>query len=296
MKRILSLALCLSLVLLLLTALSVTCFSTEASNSLSGNPLVMDMAGLLSDGERSDLEQKAQSISNAHGCDVIILTVNSTGGKTIQDYADDFFWDHGYGYGTDRNGILLILDMGERDWHIATHGSAISAFPDDDIDFMVSRFKPDLSDGYYEDAFDTYLDYADKILGVADGSLSQNEVDALNQEFNAYMNGDEETREPNYVKKGIWSVILGALGGFIPASAQKSALKTVRRKRDAAGYAQEGSLNLYVNRDTYLFSNVTSHVIQRTESSGGSHSIGSGVSTTHSHSSGTSFGGHGGKF
>jgi hypothetical protein len=98
------------------------------------------------------------------------------------------------------------------------------------------------------------------------------------------------------VKKGIWAVILGAVGGFIPASAQKSALKTVRKRRDAAGYAKEGSLNLYVNRDTYLYSNVTSQLIQRTQSSGGSHSIGSGFSSTHSHSSGTSFGGHGGKF
>ena len=98
------------------------------------------------------------------------------------------------------------------------------------------------------------------------------------------------------MKKGLLSVVLGALGGFLPASAQKSSLKTVRKRRDAAGYAQEGSLNLTVNRDTYLYSNVTSHVIQRTESSGGGHSFGSGSSSTHTHSSGATFGGHGGKF
>lgn len=296
MKKLLSLSICLGLALLILATLTLSGFAAYPGASLSGNPLVVDNAGLLSESERAALERSAKSISQAHGCEVIIVTVNSTGGKSAQDYADDYFWDHNYGVGENRDGILFLLDMGERDWHVATHGSAISAFPDDDIDFMVSRFLPDLSDGDYADAFESYHEYADKILGVADGSLSQNEVDALNQEFNAYMNGEEETREPNYVKKGIWSVILGALGGFIPASAQKSALKTVRKKRDAAGYAQEGSLNLYVNRDTYLFSNVTSHVIQRSESSGGSHSIGSGVSTTHSHSSGTSFGGHGGKF
>ena len=284
MKKLLSLSICLGLALLILATLTLSGFAAYPGASLSGNPLVVDNAGLLSESERAALERSAKSISQAHGCEVIIVTVNSTGGKSAQDYADDYFWDHNYGVGENR------------DWHVATHGSASSAFPDDDIDFMVSRFLPDLSDGDYADAFESYHEYADKILGVADGSLSQNEVDALNQEFNAYMNGEEETREPNYVKKGIWSVILGALGGFIPASAQKSALKTVRKKRDAAGYAQEGSLNLYVNRDTYLFSNVTSHVIQRSESSGGSHSIGSGVSTTHSHSSGTSFGGHGGKF
>ena len=297
MKRILSLTLCLFLVLLLSAAFVLPCFATGRGGSLSGNPLVVDNAGLLSDAERSTLEQKAQSISNAHGCEVIILTVNGTGGKSAQDYAEDYYVDRNYGFGPDRNGILFFLDMGERDWHVATCGSAISAFPDDDIDFLVSRFLSDITSEDYAEAFDTYLVYSDKILGVADGSLPQSEVDALNQEFNAFMNG-EEPSEPNYVRKGIWSVILGAIGGFIPVSAQKSALKTVRRRRDAAGYAQAGSLNLNVNRDIYLYSNVTSHVIQpqRVEGGGGSHTIGSGHSTTHTHSSGTTFGGHGGKF
>ena len=296
MKRILSLTLSLCLILAMLTALSLSVFA-DRDTSGSGNPLVVDNAGLLSGSEREALERKAQSISNAHGCEVIILTVNDAGWKSAQEYAEDYYVDHDYGFGTDRNGIMLFLDMGERDYHLATRGSAISAFPDDTLTFLESRFLSDLSGGDYAEAFDTYLDYADQILSVADGSLSESDYDELNGEYNNYMNGNEEPRKPNYVRKGIFSVILGALGGLIPASAQKSALKTVRKKRDAAGYAQEGSLNLYVNRDTYLYSNVTSHVIQRTEvSSGGSHSIGTGHSTTHTHSSGATFGGHGGKF
>ena len=93
-------------------------------------------------------------------------------------------------------------------------------------------------------------------------------------------------------------MIIGAIGGFIPVGAQKSALKTVRKRRNAAGYAKSGSMVLNVNQDIYLYSNVTSHVIQpqRTQSSGGVHTIGSGHSTSHTHSSGTTFSGHGGKF
>lgn len=293
MKRLLSALFALCLILSLLT-LSV--LASDRSGGLSGNALVADYAELLTSSERQSLEQRARSISNAHGCEVIVLTVNSTGGKTAQDYADDYYVDHNYGFGSDHSGIMLLLDMGGRDWHVATRGSAISAFPDNDIDFMMSRLMDDLSGGNYYEAFETYYDYAEKILGVADGSLSQNEVDEINEEFNDYMNGGSS--KPNYVKKGIWSVILGALGGFIPVSAQKSALKTVRKRNDASGYAKEGSLNLYVNRDTYLYSNVTSHVIQtqpRTDGGGG-HTIGSGHSTTHTHSSGATFGGHGGKF
>ena len=279
MKRIFSLTLCLCLVLILLTAFALPCFAEDGmpltvtsqpgSGSGSGNPLVVDNAGLLSSGEREALERKARSISDAHGCEVIILTVNDAGWKSAQEYAEDYYVEHDYGFGTDRSGIMLFLE---------------------------SRFLPDLSGGDYAEAFETYLDYSDKILGVADNSLSQSEYEQLNAEYNAYMSGDQVQRKPNYVRKGILSVVLGALGGLIPAGVQKSSLKTVRKKRDAAGYAKEGSLNLTVNRDTYLYSNVTSHVIQRTESSGGGHNIGTGHSSTHTHSSGATFGGHGGKF
>lgn len=296
MKRILFRVLTLLLALSLLSFCSVCVFASAPANDLSGNPLVVDNAELLSASERTELQNRAWSISAAHGCEVIILTVNDAGWKTAQDYAEDYFVDHGYGCGTERSGIMLFLDMGERDYYIATHGNAIDAFRDNDILFLESRFLPDLKDGDYEDAFDTYLDYAEKILGVYDGTLPQSEKDALNEEFNNFMNGTES--KPNYVRKGILSVILGALAGFLPVGAQKASLKTVRKRRDAAGYAREGSLNLDVNRDVYLYSNVTHQVIQstpRTEGGGG-HSIGTGSVTTHTHSSGTSFGGHGGKF
>ena len=302
MKRIQALMLSVLLVFALLTlccgsafALTASPAAEERESFLSGNPLVADNAGLLSASELQALEQKAKNISSAHSCEVIILTVNDAGGKSPQDYAEDFYVDHDYGFGASRSGIMLYLDMGERDWYIATCGSAIDAFHDDPTDFLVSRFKPDLSNGNYYRAFDTYLSYAEKFLGTFDHTISQEELDEINEEYSNFMDGTEPS-EPNYVKKGIMSVVLGALAGFVPVSAQKSSLKTVRKRRDAAGYAKAGSLRLNVNRDIYLFSNVTSHVIQQPRAGSSGHSISSGSSSTHTHSSGTTFGGHGGKF
>ena len=303
MRRIHAFFLSLLLVLSLLTlccssALALTVMPASGrDSSLSGNPLVVDHARLLSDTERQSLEQQARNISSAHSCEVIILTVDGAGGKSPQQYAEDYFVDNDYGFGTDRSGILLYLDMEERDWYIATHGSAIEAFHDEPTDFLVSRFKPELSDGNYYDAFRIYLEYAEKFLGVYDQTLSQGDVDEINEEYSNYMNGEDSApKKPNYVKRGIFSAILGALAGFIPVGVQKSSLKTVRKRRDASGYARAGSLDLRVNRDIYLYSNVTSHVIEQPRVQSGGHSISSGSSSTHTHSSGTSFGGHGGKF
>lgn len=296
MKKLIRRTLSLALALLLLAAFcSMSVFSTDSESGLSGNPLVVDHAGLLSDSEVLTLENRAASISLAHGCEVILLTVNGTDGKSPEQYAEDYYVDHNYGFGAEHSGIMLLLDMEERDWHIATRGIAIDAFHDDPTDFLVSRFLPDVSNGAYYDAFRTYQNYSEQFLGVFDQTLPQDAVDKLNQEYSDYVNGTES--KPNYVKKGILSVVLGALAGFLPVGIQKSSLKTVRKRRDAAGYARPGSLNLNVNRDVYLYSNVTSHVIQRqTTSSGGGHSISSGSSSTHTHSSGATFGGHGGKF
>ena len=307
MKRIRTSILALCLVLLMLTPLCGSAFAEglgltsvplTAEHSLSGNPLVVDEAGLLSEAARESLEQKARDISLAHGCEVIILTVSSTDGKTWQEYAEDYYVDQGYGFGADRNGILLQIDMDEenRGWYIATVGTAIEAFHDEQTDYLVSRFLPDLKNGDYEEAFDIYLDYAEKFLGVYDGSLSQNDVDDINQEYDDYMNGNETPSKPNYVKKILISLGLGAAVGFVPVGVQKSALKTVRKRRDARGYAKEGSMTLNINRDIYLYSNVTSRVIQENRGSGGGHTISSGSSSTHTHSSGTTFGGHGGSF
>lgn len=271
MKRVLSLISAICLVLALLLCCSLSAFAAEGGG-LSGNPLVVDNAGLLTAGEREALEAKARSISETYGCEVVILTINGTDGKSLQDYSDDYFVYQGYGYGEDRSGILFVMDMNERDTYFTTCGAAIKAFTDDDIDYIADRMRGNLSAGNYYSAFETYHSYAEEALETAANS------------------------KPNYVKKGIISIVLGAVGGFLPASAQKSSLKTVRRKRDASGYAQEGSLNLTVNRDVYLYSNVTSHVIQRVESGGGGggHTFGSGHSSTHTHSSGTTLGGHGG--
>ena len=269
MKRILSLGLCLSLVLILLTAFALPCLAAEG-DGLSGNPLVVDNAGLLTPAERDALESRARSLAETYGCEVVILTVNGTDGKSIQQYADDFFVYKGYGYGEDRSGILFFMDMNERDTWFTTRGAAIKAFTDDDIDYIADQMRGNLSAGNYYAAFETFHNCAEDALTTARDS------------------------KPNYVKKGIFSVILGALGGLIPAGSQKSSLKAVRKRRDASGYAKEGSLNLAVNRDVYLYSTVTSHVIQRTESSGGGHTYGSGHSSTHTHSSGVTLGGHGG--
>ena len=61
--------------------------------------LVVDDAGLLGADEIAALTEKLQSITNTYACEASIVTVNGMGGKSAQDYADDFFDYNGYGFG-----------------------------------------------------------------------------------------------------------------------------------------------------------------------------------------------------
>ena len=108
-----------------------------------------DQAGLLSADEQDTLSASLDDISERGEVDVVIVTTDSLGGKTAQEYADDYFTDHGYGQGEDRDGILFLVDMGDRNWAIATHGYAIDAFTDAGQSYIMDQVKPYLSDGDY---------------------------------------------------------------------------------------------------------------------------------------------------
>ena len=83
-------------------------------------PRLVDDAGLLSQSEKYNLISSLDSISENRQLDVVVVTKNSLAGKTVEQYADDFFDYNGYGYGENDDGILLLPSMETREWAIST--------------------------------------------------------------------------------------------------------------------------------------------------------------------------------
>ena len=101
-------------------------FCSSRGKCHTGNeaaPRLVDRADLLSELEEEELEARLDEISERQQADVVVVTVNSLDGKSAQDYADDFYDYNGYGIGTDKSGILLLVSMEARDWHITTTDS-----------------------------------------------------------------------------------------------------------------------------------------------------------------------------
>ena len=93
-------------------------------------PRLVDDADILTDSEEKELNQQLDTVSEEQECDVIIVTVDSLNGKTVEEYADDYYDDNGYGYG--ENDIRQCISYR----HIYIHKNSVhneSNHPDDHI-------------------------------------------------------------------------------------------------------------------------------------------------------------------
>ncbi len=243
-KCIVSLLLC--LVLLLLP------FSASAAIGY-----VVDEADLLTMDEQQELQQRCLEFYHTNGMELVIVTVSSLDGKTAMAYADDYF---DYNYGSD--GILLLIDMGSRQWHISTCGAAIEAFADTDLMDMEDGLMRYLPDGRFADAFHQFL--SDAEYYVSDEGVSDLEASLF------------------------IAVPASAVIALIVILIMRFAMNTKRPQRSAESYLVSDSENLRRQQDLFLYSNVIKTARPQNNSSGGS--------STHRSSSGRSHGGRGGRF
>lgn len=278
-RKAYSLLLCLMLV-------SALVLSVSAASEL---PRVIDGADLLTAGEEDKLEQLSQAIRTNYEMDVVILTVDTLGGKTAQDYADDYYDEHGYGCGGNASGLLLLLAMEEREWYISTCGDAIYAFTDYGLEQISDLVVPYLSGGSYYQGFVTFMtalpDYLDAFSNgmPIDGYASDYDPNRSDVVFY------ETERHVNVVI----SLVIGIMAAAITVGVMCYSMNTKRMQAGAGDYLKPGSYQLRVQRDMFLYSNVSKVRRQENNSSGGH---GGGGSSIHTSSSSRSHGGRGGGF
>jgi uncharacterized protein len=281
-------------VLLLCLSVSGTAFATNQENtenekmedSLIYDDLIMvyrrveDGADLLTDEEEQTLIEKLDSISVNQLLDVVVVTTNTTNGKSPMEYADDFFDYNGYGMGEERDGVLLMIDMGQRDYWISTSGYGIEAFTDAGISYIGEQIVGPLGNGDYVEAFELFADLCDDFVTQA-------------KKGNPY---DVSHMPKAPFNKGLcfWiSLFIGFVLSAIVNMILQAQLKTVARQNSAANYAKAGSLVVTHSYEGMRDRRVIHELIKSDSDDSRS---GGGGSSTHISSSGRSHGGGGGKF
>lgn len=245
---------------------------------------VVDEADLLTDSEEAALESLLAGISQSQEFDVVVVTVDSTDGKTTEAYADDYFDENGYGYGTNYDGSLLLIDMGSRAWHISTTGFGITALTDAGLDFIGNQFSNYLSAGKYEKAFESYANWVNRFVKQA-------------KKGDPYDVGHLPKTPAFWLLCSILAVGTGLLIAAVWIRTQAKKLQTVHPKQDADDYLKRSSFQLLKNQSIFLYRTLHRVRINRNNGGSGSSIRGrGGGSSTHIGSSGRSHGGRGGRF
>lgn len=149
-------------VMLLVCCIIAPVYVQEQAASQRG-ATVVDPLNILTQEEHSRISGLLDAFSSRAQTDSVAVITANTGAKTPQEYADDYFDYNGYGIGSEHEGILLLLVVGDssqdRSVHISTCGSAtIAAVSDSGIDDLLDSFiEAALESGSYAHALEAYI-------------------------------------------------------------------------------------------------------------------------------------------
>ncbi len=276
-----------SLLLTLCLVFGLSCYAFADSSGA-----LYDYEGLLSADEADDISAALEYISSKYDMTVAILTVSSLGSKTAEEYADDFYDENDLGVGDDRDGLILLVSMAERQWYISTSGYAIYAFPDLYLDDIGESITPYLSDGDCAGAFDAFIENCDYYL---DDSSDDN-YDYSDEDF-YYVPDGRESSGPRIIWVPI-AIGIGLIIALIVMSILKRGMKSVDMQTAAADYIVGGSFSLSESRDIFLYTTVTKTPKPKDDDDDdyGGFGAGGNFSSTHMSGGGSIHGGRGGSF
>ncbi len=275
-----------------------------AENADSTQDYIVDQAGVLSDTEREDLNTRLQEFRDANQFDLVIVTTTGLDPDDRQDYADDFYDYNGYGYGADRDGILLLVNINAdgtyesgNSW-ISTCGSGITIFSYDTIQEMGQVLTPYLLACNYSTAFQQFITLAKAQYNSGSYGDAWEDDDWADNWNDSWADSWNEDQSFSVGSSGwdvrvivIAALVVGVMGTVVVVLILKRQMISVRPARDAGRYVVDDSLRLRSSHDIFLYSHVTqTRRPQQTDNSGPGGGGGGGI---HTSSSGSHHGGGG---
>lgn len=249
---------------------------------------VVDDANIIPDDTEKELSDLFTEWQAKYETDVVIFTIDEViygTGDDIVDMAADVFDYFGYGVGSSKSGVILLIctEPGERSFAVVTSGKEVSAFDGKESD-MKERIEKYLKDEDYEGAA---LAYA----GLTGSMLEYGNLKKANKVLKAEL-GEDFIKEEGFkisnfsAKNFLVALIAGLVIGFAVAETLKKQMTPVRIAVSARNHLVDGSFNLRHQTVMFLHSEVVRHAKPKNNSRGGG-SVGH---------SGSSHGGSGGRF
>ncbi len=269
-----------------------------------GDQRVFDEAELLSDGEEQALQEGIEDRIHKLSMDIIVVTTEDARGKSAMAYADDYYDEHGFGYGDSYGpGLLFLIDIDNREIYLSTAGAAIAEFTDWEIEQMLDEIYYWMAEGLWYDACQEFLEQVD--LYADNEETAQNGY--YDKDTDTFVEYTETELKAMRRKEAIAQIlspgsILGkaAIAMVIGAVTVLILCINVNRNQVPGGrvYMKPGGEYVRQRYDHKTNTTVTKRHIPRNNNTGGTRSSGSsrGHSTVHRSSGGRSHGGGGRRF
>lgn len=222
---------------------------------------IFDNSDLLTFDEWEKLEARAADISQRHGCGVYVAFVDDFTeygyGNDVYKTTYQLYHVNELGMGENRDGIIILLSMADRDYAMFVYGeNAEKAFDKYGQEQLEDTFLGYFGDNDWYNGVSSYLDTCDEYLTLAEEG-----------------NPVRKNTLPMYI---IVVVASCAISGFI-CLMLKQRMQTVHKKAEANEYVADGGLQLTEQYDRYTHTTETRRKVNNdSDSSGGTSSCSGG--------------------
>ncbi|MBQ7895420.1 MAG: TPM domain-containing protein [Oscillospiraceae bacterium] len=133
---------------------------------------LIDSYGLLTEAEQRHIEAMAKELTQKQGCGVYVMIVDDfkqlNGNTDIYKANYTYYHDNSMGYGPDRDGIMLLLSMDQRDFSFFVYGDkAEYALNKWGQKMLENEFVDDLGDDRWYDGLEDFVDTCDEYMTLA---------------------------------------------------------------------------------------------------------------------------------
>lgn len=242
-----------------------------------------DQAALLTNEQRERLYTEGIRIAQTYDCGLYLLTLEDA--KTAYDGADAFdaavsyYHANRLGFGADRDGLLLVLSMRDRDYGLFLYGPwADTVFTEAALTAVENAFLDDFRQDNWNSGFQDYLHTAEECLRLAQSGTPVEDK-------------AEKTEKPPLKNTLMTGFALGIPIALIICLKQKAKLKSVRKQTQADRYVSGEGLTLAVSNDIFSHTvrrrtRIQNESNRRSGSSGSRSRTGGSRSSSHSRSGG----------
>lgn len=150
-------------ILILICLITIFSFSKVKATAITNQYVVntslkiYDYANLYTDDEEKELYNTITKIIDKYDTDVAIATIISNPKSTTRQFAEDFYDDNNFGKGSDKEGLILVIDMENREYYIVTTGETMKIINDYRIESILDIMESNMKAGNYYEAASSFL-------------------------------------------------------------------------------------------------------------------------------------------